>query len=100
MRLRPLWKKEVEKDEFEIVRILDQKVVILMDPADILNEQNVLGKNRNKEKQYAFDFAFDKEAQQTDIFQKTTKFLCEGVLNGYNATVFAYGATGAGKTYT
>jgi kinesin family protein 18/19 len=23
-----------------------------------------------------------------------------GVVNGYNATVFAYGATGAGKTYT
>jgi kinesin family protein 18/19 len=26
--------------------------------------------------------------------------LLSGVLNGYNATVFAYGATGAGKTYT
>jgi len=26
--------------------------------------------------------------------------LVEGVLHGYNATVFAYGATGAGKTYT
>jgi kinesin family protein 18/19 len=26
------------------------KVVILMDPADILNENNVLGKNRSKEK--------------------------------------------------
>ena len=108
VRLRPLWPKEIEKDEFEIVRILDQKVcsaltvkvVILMDPADILNEPNVLGKNRSREKQYAFDFAFDKEASQVDIFQKTTKFLCEGVLNGFNATVFAYGATGAGKTYT
>ena len=71
-----------------------------MDPADILNGHNVLGKNRSKEKQYAFDFAFDKDTQQVEIFQKTTKFLCDGVLNGYNATVFAYGATGAGKTYT
>mmetsp|Transcript_27435 Transcript_27435/g.20590 ORF Transcript_27435/g.20590 Transcript_27435/m.20590 type:complete len:131 (+) Transcript_27435:317-709(+) len=35
-----------------------------------------------------------------DVFSKTTKFLCDGVLNGYNATVFAYGSTGAGKTYT
>lgn len=26
--------------------------------------------------------------------------MVEGVLHGYNATVFAYGATGAGKTYT
>lgn len=26
--------------------------------------------------------------------------LVEGVLDGFNATVFAYGSTGAGKTYT
>lgn len=26
--------------------------------------------------------------------------MVEGVLDGYNATVFAYGATGAGKTHT
>lgn len=25
---------------------------------------------------------------------------CQGVVDGYNATVFAYGCTGAGKTYT
>ena len=34
------------------------------------------------------------------MFKNTTKFLCDGVLNGYNSTVFAYGQTGAGKTYT
>ncbi len=28
------------------------------------------------------------------------QFLIDGVLGGYNASVFAYGATGAGKTYT
>ena len=71
-----------------------------MDPADIRHDNNALGKNRSKEKQYAFDFAFDKDTGQVEIFQKTTKFLCDGVLNGFNATVFAYGATGAGKTYT
>lgn len=26
--------------------------------------------------------------------------MCEKVLNGYNSTVLAYGATGAGKTHT
>jgi hypothetical protein len=30
-----------------------------MDPADMTNEKHALGKNRSKEKQYAFDFAFD-----------------------------------------
>ena len=42
-----------------IVKILDRNVVILMDPAEVMQEDKVLGKNRSKEKQYAFDFAFD-----------------------------------------
>ena len=42
-----------------IVKILDSNVVILMDPADVMAEEKVLGKNRTKEKQYAFDYAFD-----------------------------------------
>ena len=31
---------------------------------------------------------------------KFKKFLLEGVVNGLNSTVFDYGTTGAGKTYT
>ena len=100
VRLRPMWKKEKDKGELSIVKILDRNVVILMDPADVMAEDKVLGKNRTKEKQYAFDFAFDDSTPQLEIFKNTTKFLCEGVLNGYNSTVFAYGQTGAGKTYT
>jgi hypothetical protein len=40
---------------------MDKNVVILMDPADVLLEEKVLGKNRTTEKQYAFDFAFDED---------------------------------------
>jgi len=100
VRLRPMWKKELDKGEISIVKILDKNVVILMDPADVLHEEKVLGKNRTKEKQYAFDFAFNDGTSQIDVFKNTTQFLCEGVLNGYNSTVFAYGQTGAGKTFT
>jgi hypothetical protein len=50
VRLRPMWKKEVEKSEISIVKILETNVVILMDPADVMNEEKVLGKNRTKEK--------------------------------------------------
>jgi len=60
----------------------------------------VLRVNRSKEKQYAFDFVFDKDTTNPEIFEKTTKFLIPGILDGFNATVFAYGATGAGKTHT
>lgn len=100
VRLRPMWKKESEAGEYSIVRVLDRKLVILRDPAEVANEEKVLGKNRSKEKQYAFDYAFDDSTQQLEVFKNTTMFLCDGVLNGYNSTVFAYGQTGAGKTYT
>ena len=91
VRLRPMWKKERDGGEFSIVKMLDSKVVILRDPADVMNEEKVLGKNRTKEKQFAFDVAFDENTPQIEVFRNTTKFLCEGVLNGYNSTVFAYG---------
>ena len=55
---------------------------------------------RSKEKTYAFDYAFDEDIPQDYIFERTTKFLIDGIMQGYNASVFAYGATGAGKTYT
>ena len=71
-----------------------------MDPEEVQGKEKVLGKDRTKEKQYAFDFAFDRDTSQEQIFNKTTRFLVDGILEGYNATVFAYGATGAGKTYT
>jgi len=74
--------------------------VILMDPEELMNCKGALGKNWTKEWWYAFDYAFDKDCGQTEIFKHTTKYLVEGVLHGFNATVFAYGATGAGKTYT
>ncbi len=32
------------------------------------------------------------------VYNSTTRFLIDGVIEGYNATVFAYGATGSGKT--
>lgn len=62
--------------------------------------KKVLGKNRTKEKQYGFDYVFDENTSQVEIFNNTTKYLCKDVLNGYNSTVFAYGQTGAGKTFT
>ncbi len=55
---------------------------------------------RPRGKPYAFDYAFDEDASQVEVYKKTTKYLIEGLLEGFHATVFCYGATGAGKTYT
>ncbi len=55
---------------------------------------------RIKEHRFIFDRLFDQDASQRDVFNKTTKPLIDVILDGYNATVFAYGATGCGKTHT
>ncbi|MBN9697531.1 MAG: hypothetical protein J0L85_17215 [Zoogloea sp.] len=34
------------------------------------------------------------------VYEQTTQSLIPPILSGYNATVFAYGATGSGKTFT
>ena len=47
-----------------------------------------------------FDFSFSPSIGQKEIFNNTTKFLVDKVINDLNATVFAYGVTGAGKAYT
>lgn len=49
---------------------------------------------------FGFDRVFDQYATQYEVFQHTTQVLVNEVLNGYNCACFAYGATGAGKTYT
>ncbi|EAR82018.2 kinesin motor catalytic domain protein (macronuclear) [Tetrahymena thermophila SB210] len=100
IRCRPLNQREIEKSEYEVVRILDERVVVLIDPYYESNQNDVLRKNRNKEMQFAFDYAFDETISQVEIYEKTSNFLLDGVIEGFNATVFAYGATGAGKTYT
>ncbi|XP_058647005.1 kinesin-like protein KIF21B isoform X3 [Onychostoma macrolepis] len=53
-----------------------------------------------KDKAFTYDFVFDLDAQQHQIYSACVHKLIEGCLEGYNATVFAYGQTGSGKTYT
>ncbi|EDN95887.1 hypothetical protein SS1G_12092 [Sclerotinia sclerotiorum 1980 UF-70] len=55
---------------------------------------------RVKDQTFAFDRVFDDNTTQGDVYESTTRGLLDNVLDGYNATVFAYGATGCGKTHT
>jgi len=55
---------------------------------------------RVKDQAFMFDRIFDENTTQSDVYEATTRTLLGSVLDGYNATVFAYGATGCGKTHT
>ncbi|CCX30040.1 Similar to Kinesin-like protein bimC; acc. no. P17120 [Pyronema omphalodes CBS 100304] len=60
-----------------------------------------LGPNASVEnKLYTFDRTFGPEADQQRIYDSVVAPLLNEVLEGYNCTVFAYGQTGTGKTYT
>jgi len=48
---------------------------------------------------FEFDAAFGPTSTQEQIFAEC-KDLVQSVLDGYNITIFAYGQTGAGKTFT
>ncbi|ORY82515.1 P-loop containing nucleoside triphosphate hydrolase protein [Protomyces lactucae-debilis] len=51
-------------------------------------------------KTYAFDRVYGAEASQQMVFDDTVEPIVEEMLGGYNCTIFAYGQTGTGKTYT
>ncbi|XP_069489746.1 kinesin-like protein KIF21B [Ambystoma mexicanum] len=53
-----------------------------------------------KDKAFTYDFVFDLESEQEQVYGSCVQKLIEGCFEGYNATVLAYGQTGSGKTYT
>ncbi|XP_075870275.1 kinesin-like protein KIF21B isoform X3 [Nelusetta ayraudi] len=84
LRIRPQMAKE---------KIEGCHVCTLVSPGE---PQVLLG----KDKAFTYDFVFDVDSEQQNIYQACVYKLIEGCLEGYNATVFAYGQTGSGKTYT
>jgi hypothetical protein len=60
VRMRPMWDKEKEAGDYNCIRILDGKVVIVLDPW----YDPELNKNREREKRYAFDKVFDEQVRQ------------------------------------
>ncbi|EQL03048.1 hypothetical protein G6O67_000735 [Ophiocordyceps sinensis] len=56
--------------------------------------------SREAQGSFTFDRVFDMGCKQQDIFDFSIRSTVDDILNGYNGTVFAYGQTGAGKSYT
>ena len=53
-----------------------------------------------KERKYRFDRTFAENSKQSDVYKAVVSPLVTQVMQGYNCTVFAYGQTGTGKTFT
>lgn len=59
-----------------------------------------MGPSALSNKTYHFDKVFSPAADQAIIFDDVVKPVLSEMLTGYNCTIFAYGQTGTGKTYT
>ncbi|KAL5244371.1 hypothetical protein ACI65C_011781 [Semiaphis heraclei] len=64
----------------------------------IVTEKTVLADRRTKT--FHFDKVFGQNSKQVDVYNVVVYPLIKEVLDGYNCTVFAYGQTGTGKTFT
>ncbi|XP_051936738.1 kinesin-like protein KIF11 [Hippocampus zosterae] len=51
-------------------------------------------------KMYTFDMVFGPAAKQIDVYRSVVCPILDEVIMGYNCTIFAYGQTGTGKTFT
>lgn len=89
VRLRPYMNKHDEKDEGPCVRGTGPESL------EIINWRNA-----TETLQYQFDVFHGEQTTQQEVFLSSVKPILPHVLNGQNASVFAYGPTGAGKTHT
>ncbi|KAI1772065.1 kinesin-domain-containing protein [Hypoxylon cercidicola] len=87
-----------------VIKVVDDKCLVFDPPEDNpvqkFSRSVVPNGKKVKDQVFAFDRIFDENTSQTEVYEATTKNLLDSVLDGYNATVFAYGATGCGKTHT
>ncbi|KAH7832450.1 kinesin 8A [Monocercomonoides exilis] len=62
--------------------------------------QTVPNMKKASEQVYTFDHVFDSYAGQEEVYKNSAKKIVPFVFDGFNCSIFAYGATGSGKTYT
>ncbi|KAI2604599.1 kinesin-domain-containing protein [Hypoxylon sp. NC1633] len=87
-----------------VIKVVDDRCLVFDPPEDNpvqkFSRSVVPNGKKVKDQVFAFDRIFDENTTQNEVYEATTKNLLDSVLDGYNATVFAYGATGCGKTHT
>ena len=102
VRVRPLISKEkytgTSKTSSSIVKVVeeskDSTKLFLSDPDMVYD---YVGR---RERGYDFDTIFQESDNNEGVFERSVQPLLPSILEGYNATCFAYGMTGSGKTHT
>ena len=96
VRVRPPLPRE-SADDCVVIADDDAKVVSVVEPAKAKNSSRA---RAHEAHQFAFDGVFAPDAAQSDIFETAVVPQVEACLQGFNSTVFCYGPSGTGKSYT
>ncbi|KFP02127.1 Kinesin-like KIF3A, partial [Calypte anna] len=91
VRCRPLNEREKTMGYKMAVSVDEMRGTITVHKTDSSNEPP---------KTFTFDTVFGPESKQLDVYNLTARPIIDSVLEGYNGTIFAYGQTGTGKTFT
>ncbi|KAL9655278.1 hypothetical protein ABK040_009051 [Willaertia magna] len=99
VRCRPFIPSEMQegnKKEEPSFYISGNAIEIIKDNKDVIGNEatNTLAKT------LPFDYVFDEIATTPQIYDQVLSHMVPSVCEGYNCTVFAYGQTASGKTFT
>ena len=94
IRMRPLNKNEGEKQRVWKVLPKYNSVTQTTSTGKPLSER-VTGRTY-----FAFDKVFEENVDTSQVYDDVAKGIVSSVVNGLNGTIFAYGQTSSGKTYT
>ena len=95
IRARPLTKKEISKNEQEIVDFIDNENMILKEQREKVDLTKYI-----EEHNFSFDAVFSQQENNHDVYNRVVSPLVESAFAGAKVTCFAYGQTGSGKTFT
>ncbi|NXU18424.1 KIF24 protein, partial [Pardalotus punctatus] len=95
VRKRPLCLWEKRRGEVDIITVKDKETILLHEKKETVDLTPYILQHV-----FYFDEVFEESCTNQDVYMKTVYPLIQHILNGGNATCFAYGQTGAGKTYT
>ncbi|RXH81482.1 hypothetical protein DVH24_034903 [Malus domestica] len=91
LRCRPFSEDELRSNAPQVITCNEYQ-------REVAVSQNIAGKHIDRV--FTFDKVFGPNAQQRDLYDQAVIPIVHEVLEGFNCTIFAYGQTGTGKTYT
>uniref|UniRef100_A0A0E0AYW7 Kinesin-like protein n=1 Tax=Oryza glumipatula TaxID=40148 RepID=A0A0E0AYW7_9ORYZ len=91
LRCRPFSDDEVRSNAPQVITCNDYQ-------REVAVTQTIAGKQIDRV--FTFDKVFGPTAKQRDLYDQAIIPIVNEVLEGFNCTIFAYGQTGTGKTYT